>query len=72
MNSFLEYLIKNIVDKPEAVSVTSDGENLSLRVDPQDMGRVIGKQGRIIRAIRDLVHVLGIKENRRANVILTE
>ncbi len=77
MKSFLEYLVKAIVDKPEEVKVSesSDQEsfvNLTLSVDPADMGKVIGKGGRIIKAIRDLVRVLAVKENRRVNVILSE
>lgn len=77
MKDFLEYLIKNIVDKPDEVAVTEDIDqmgvvNLSIHVDPIDMGKVIGKSGKIIRALRDLVRVLAVKENRRVNVILTE
>ncbi len=76
MKEFLEYLVKNIVDKPESVSVSesSDAGNviLSLSVDPSDMGKVIGKEGRIIRAIRELVRVLAIKQNLRVTVNLLE
>ncbi len=77
MKDFLEYLIKNIVDKPDEAGVTEDTDqmgvvNLSIHVDPIDMGKVIGKSGKIIRALRDLVRVLAVKENRRVNVILTE
>lgn len=77
MKDFLEYLIKNIVDKPDEAAVTEDIDqmgvvNLSIHVDPIDMGKVIGKSGKIIRALRDLVRVLAVKENRRVNVILTE
>jgi predicted RNA-binding protein YlqC (UPF0109 family) len=77
MKDFLEYLIKNIVDKPDEATVAEDTDqmgvvNLSIHVDPIDMGKVIGKSGKIIRALRDLVRVLAVKENRRVNVILTE
>lgn len=72
MNSLLEYLAKNIVDKPEAVSVNEQGENLMLKVDPTDMGKVIGKGGRIIKAIRDLVRIRASKSGRQTSVVLME
>lgn len=77
MKDFLEYLVKNIVDKPDEATVSEETDqmgviNLSIHVDPVDMGKVIGKSGKIIRALRDLVRVLAVKENRRVNVILTE
>jgi len=77
MKDLLEYLVKNIVEKPKAVKVgetkTPEGfVNLQLSVAPEDMGMVIGKGGRIIRALRNLVRVKAIKENRRVNVELVE
>lgn len=77
MKNFLEYLVKQIVDKPENVVVEekSDGYGssvLAIKVDPTDMGKVIGKSGRIIKAIRDLIRVLAIKQNARVNVTLAE
>lgn len=75
MKDFLDYLVKSIVDKPEAVSVTeaNDGQGfvtLNLTVDQTDMGKIIGKNGRVIKAVRDLVHILAVKENLRVNVTL--
>lgn len=72
MRDFLENLLRNIVDKPEAVAVVQNGEALEVSVDPSDMGKVIGKQGKIIRALRDLVRVLAVKHNTRVNVVLEE
>lgn len=72
MNSLLEYLVKNIVDKPQAVEVSTQGENLMLKVDPTDMGKVIGKGGRIIKAIRDLVRIRAAKSGRQTSVVLVE
>ena len=72
MKDFLEYLVKSIVDIPDDVLVEENGENLSLRVNQSDMGKVIGKSGRIIKALRDLVKVLAVKKNLRVNVILSE
>lgn len=76
MKDFLEYLAKSIVDKPESVIVSESNNegfiSLSLTVDPLDMGKVIGKGGRIIKALRDLVRILAVKESVRVNVVLTE
>ena len=59
MKELVEYLAKSLVDNPEAVTVNEvDGEQsliLELKVDPDDMGKVIGKQGRIAKAIRTVV-----------------
>ena len=77
MKDFLEYLVKNIVDNPDNVSVAEETDqlgivNLSIHVNPSDMGKVIGKSGRIIKSLRDLVRVLAVKQNCRVNVILIE
>ncbi|MBI3887456.1 KH domain-containing protein [Candidatus Microgenomates bacterium] len=77
MKDFAEYLVKTIVDSPESVVVNeqNDGQGyitLSLTVAPTDMGKIIGKNGRIIKAVRDLVKILAIKENVKVNLTLTE
>lgn len=77
MQSFLEFLVKNIVDNPEKVLVEENSDqsgfiNLTVHVDPSDMGKIIGKGGRIIKAVRDLVRILAVKENRHVNVSLAE
>jgi len=69
----VEYIVKNIVDKPDAVVVeTVQGrgrsETVEIRLDPVDVGRVIGKGGRNIEAIRSLVKASAIKEHHRINV----
>ncbi len=76
MKEFLEYLIKQIVDSPDEVGVTvTDQEGfvvLTLTVAQTDMGKVIGKGGRIIKAVRDLVRILAVKTNQRVNVVLAQ
>lgn len=65
MKEVLEYIARNLVDDPDAVEVTeteSDGTVvLRLRVAPDDMGKVIGRGGRIARAIRAVVRAAGAK-----------
>jgi len=76
MKDLLEYIVTNLVSKPEAVKIEeqrSNGEiNLNLTVDPSDMGLVIGKGGQTIRAIRKLLTVRAIAEQVRVNLQLVE
>jgi len=65
-------LAKNLVSQPDLVEVTQEEQDgtiiLRLKVSPEDMGKVIGKQGRIARAIRTVVKAAAISENKRVNV----
>lgn len=73
---FLEYVVGAIVDKPEAVkinrTVDERGVLLELSVDPEDMGKIIGKAGATAKAIRTLLRVLGAKSDARFNLKITE
>ncbi len=66
MIELVKYIVKELVDKPELVSVSShmegDTEVLTVTVDPTDTGKVIGKQGRIVTALRTVVKAVGIKK----------
>jgi predicted RNA-binding protein YlqC (UPF0109 family) len=66
----VEYIVKSLVDVPEEVSVTMiEGEKstiLELRVAPDDVGKVIGKQGRIAKAIRTILSASATKSGKRA------
>ncbi len=72
MKELVEYLAKSLVDYPEQVDVRQvEGERsiiLELRVAAEDMGKVIGKQGRIAKAIRTVVNAAAVKENKRVMV----
>ena len=72
MKEVLEILAKSLVDNPDEVSVKEvEGERgtiLELRVADSDMGKVIGKQGRIAKAIRTVVKAAASRENKRAVV----
>ncbi|MEK7624488.1 MAG: KH domain-containing protein [Patescibacteria group bacterium] len=73
---FLEFLIKAIVDHPEEVKIDRKvdemGVLLSLKVNPQDMGQVIGRQGSTAKAIRSLLRIVGVKNNARVNLKIEE
>lgn len=72
MRELVELIAKSLVDHPEAVEVRQiDGERsiiLELKVAPEDMGKVIGKQGRIAKAIRTVVKAAATKENKKVMV----
>jgi predicted RNA-binding protein YlqC (UPF0109 family) len=73
---FVEYIIKSIVNKPEAVIVnrTVDelGVLLSVKVDPTDMGLLIGRSGSTAKAIRVLARIVGMRNNARVNLRIEE
>jgi uncharacterized protein len=70
MQELVEYLAKGLVDKPDEVRVErveKDGALvLELRVAPEDVGKVIGRHGRIARALRTIVRAAGARSNERA------
>jgi predicted RNA-binding protein YlqC (UPF0109 family) len=72
LESLLLVLARSLVDEPERVEVSateSDSRvDLELRVAPDDMGRVIGRQGRTIRAIRSVVKAASVRLGKRVNV----
>ena len=76
MKELVELIARSLVDNPENVQVTQlDGEQSSiieLRVAPEDVGKVIGKQGRIAMAIRTIVNAAGMKLRRRFNLEIIE
>ncbi len=77
MNQLLLDLVSAIVDNPQAVSVeeTLDDQGmttLKLKVDPQDIGRVIGKEGKIITALRTLLRLAAMKQGKRVRIDLIE
>ena len=75
-HEFLEYLVKSIVDHPDDVvvdrKVDEMGVLLSLKVNAQDMGQVVGRQGATAKAIRSLLRIVGIKNNARVNLKIEE
>ncbi len=73
---FLEGLVKAIVDHPEDVVVNRQvdemGVLLSLKVNPLDMGQIIGREGSTAKAIRSLLRIVGVKNNARVNLKIEE
>ncbi len=73
---FLEFIVKTLVDHPEDVKVDRQvdemGVLLSLKVNPEDMGQIIGRSGSTARAIRSLVRIIGLKNHARVNLKIEE
>ncbi len=73
---FVEYVVKSIVDNPDAVStertVDEMGVLITLTVDQNDLGQVIGRQGQTAKAIRTLLRVVGAKNQARVNLKIYE
>jgi len=69
---FVEYIVKSLVGNPDAVkverSIDEKGVLLQLTVDPEDLGRVIGKRGATAQALRTLLRALGTKNDARYNL----
>jgi hypothetical protein len=77
MRELVEYIVKALVDKPEAVQVAETASEsitiIEIRTAPEDSGKVIGREGRIANAIRTITKASAAKQNKRITVeILTE
>lgn len=75
-HAFLEYVVKALVDHPDQVSIVRSvdemGVLLTLTVNAEDMGKIIGREGNIAKAIRTLLRVVGMKHNARVNLKVNE
>lgn len=73
---FVEYIVKSLVGNPEAVSidrrVDEKGVLLELTVDPEDLGRIIGKRGATAQSLRTLLRALGTKNDARYNLKIVD
>lgn len=77
MKELVEYIVRSLVDKPEAVSVSEAQSEMAtiieIRTAPEDSGKVIGREGRIANAIRTIVKAASAKQNQKVSVeIMTE
>jgi len=77
MKELVEYIVKSLVDKPEAVEVNETQAEtvtiIEIRTAPEDAGKVIGREGRIANAIRAIVKAASAKQQKKVSVeIITE
>lgn len=73
---FVEYVVKALVDNPDAVKtermVDEMGVLITLHLNPEDMGKVIGREGQTAKALRTLLRVVGAKSRARVNLKIVE
>ncbi len=76
MKDTLYYIVSSIVDNPDQVVVEEDEQydtvNFNVHVAKDDMGKVIGKNGKVIKAIKNVLKIPAIKQNKRINISLAE
>lgn len=77
MKDTLHFIVTSIVDNADAVAVDAQENeegilNLTVTVAKEDMGKVIGKEGKVIRSIRNIMKIKAMKENVRINISLAE
>jgi len=76
MKDTLEYIIKSIVENEDKVEITEEEDlgvvNLTITVDPSEMGKVIGKEGKVIKAIRNVMRIPAMKQDKKIFISLAE
>lgn len=76
MLELVKFVVETFAENKDAIvyDVTEDGRNVNITVtlDPSDMGKVIGRQGKIAKALRTLVKAASLKENKRYNISIQE
>lgn len=76
MKNALTFIIKGIVDKPDEVDIMEEENqgivNFSVKVSQEDMGKVIGKEGKVIKAIRNIMRIPAVSENKKIYITLAE
>lgn len=76
MKKALEFIVESIVEDSKKVEISEEEVNgiinFTIKVAPSDMGRVIGKNGKVIRSIRNVIKIPAIKQNKKINIALFE
>ena len=72
MTELVEYLVRELVDFPDEVTVTEEGETVKVSVAKSDMGKIIGRQGRIAKSIRAIAKAAAAKQGKKCTVEIIE
>ncbi|MBB64151.1 MAG: hypothetical protein CMO81_03730 [Waddliaceae bacterium] len=72
MKEFLRYLVQNLVDRPDAVEIHCSEEDevfiAQVRVDPDDVGKVVGRRGTVVKALRTIASIAAARLGRRVRI----
>lgn len=76
MKDTLKFIISSIVENEKEVEVTEEEDqgviNFTIKVDPSEMGKIIGKEGKVIKAIRNLMRIPAVLQNKKIYITLAE
>lgn len=72
MTELVKYIVTALVDDKDSVSVTEQGDVITVKVAKDDIGKIIGKQGRIIKSVRSVVKAASAKQGRNCTVEIDE
>lgn len=72
MTELVKFIVTELVDNKDAVVITQDGDTVNVSVDKADMGKIIGKQGKIAKAIRTIVKTASQKQGKKTSVNILE
>ena len=76
MKETLQFIIASIVENPDKIVIDENEENgvilYTITVDPSDMGKIIGKEGRMIRSVRNVMKIPAIKSGKRIHIDLSQ
>jgi predicted RNA-binding protein YlqC (UPF0109 family) len=72
VEKLIESIARSLVEAPDEVAVTRNGDQIELRVAPKDVGAVIGRQGRTARSLRTVLAAAAAKQNRRVSLEIIE
>lgn len=76
MKTALHYILSSIVEDPEKIEIVEESDNgqtvFQITVPQADMGKVIGKEGRVIKALKNVLKIKALKENKKIHISLTE
>ncbi|MBI2026031.1 MAG: KH domain-containing protein [Candidatus Levybacteria bacterium] len=76
MKDTLHYIVSSIVEKQDAIEISESEENgvlnFIIKVDPSDMGKIIGKGGKVIKAVRNIMKIPAMKNNKKVFISLAE
>ncbi len=72
MKELVKFIVESLVDNPDNIEIVVEGKNINIYSTKEEIGKIIGKQGKIAKAVRTVVKAASIKDNTRWNVEIIE